>query len=157
MAPNNPSPTTITLPNTDLVTFDIGGKIIVVSGEKTSVMKNDSTADEMLACREHAVIEHGEIVVLISIINYSCGTCEKSFAAGFRAREGHCDRNAHTRPSHECDTCPQFFLTENARQAHMTAMNHFLFVCDFCDLAFQDEEHLGDHGRDAHRLKGLPL
>ncbi|KAK1752702.1 hypothetical protein QBC47DRAFT_389129 [Echria macrotheca] len=67
------------------------------------------------------------------ISHFECGTCEKAFPAGWRARDNHCNATGHHRPNYECDTCPRWFHCQSACDQHMRAKNHFVHSDNYSD------------------------
>ncbi|CAM1511829.1 Fc.00g093420.m01.CDS01 [Cosmosporella sp. VM-42] len=70
---------------------------------------------------------------------FRCGTCWRSFYAGWRARDQHCEVVGHARPEFECDTCDEYFDDEHDRREHMDDEAHWdqdAVECMYCDLMF---------------------
>ncbi|KAJ4292902.1 hypothetical protein N0V88_005562 [Collariella sp. IMI 366227] len=85
---------------------------------------------------------------------FECGTCDKVFPAGWRARKQHCEATGHEIPDFECDSCDAYFSSEQARQRHMRAKGHFDcysvqespdWECHCCDDWFWTEQECIDH------------
>ncbi|KAL2128841.1 hypothetical protein VTI74DRAFT_8573 [Chaetomium olivicolor] len=90
---------------------------------------------------------------------FECGTCGKSFPAGCRARDQHCEATGHDIPDFECDTCDAYFGSEHARQQHMRAKGHFYekeeeetpgWECRRCNNVFWTEQECRDHMVENH-------
>ncbi|KAB5540315.1 hypothetical protein GE09DRAFT_1245347 [Coniochaeta sp. 2T2.1] len=81
---------------------------------------------------------------------YTCGTCWKTFPAGWKARDNHCDATGHQIPRFECDRCERYFASESAREAHMWAKNHFDLECNICDETWPNEEDVKEHEVEEH-------
>ncbi|POR35454.1 Uncharacterized protein TPAR_04355 [Tolypocladium paradoxum] len=82
--------------------------------------------------------------------DFECGTCGKTFPAGWQARENHCNATGHSEPDYECDSCPRWFNSEEAREQHMDATGHWCFECACCDDTWSTEEELIDHEHEDH-------
>lgn len=85
---------------------------------------------------------------------FKCGTCNKVFEAGWRARENHLHSTGHHAPAFECDTCPRYLGSENARFQHMDALNHFEWECSVCDETWPTENQKVEHEHEDHNYCG---
>jgi NAD-dependent SIR2 family protein deacetylase len=91
---------------------------------------------------------------------FECGTCGKTFPAGWRARDNHCAATGHSPPPFECDTCPRVLRSEHARYQHMLALGHFAeedpvdYECRACDWTYTTEEDRDEHEHDDHNYCG---
>lgn len=81
---------------------------------------------------------------------YECGSCWKSFPAGWTARENHCRSTGHSRPTFECDSCHRNFGSETARFQHMDATNHFDHECSICDETWPTASERKTHEIEEH-------
>jgi hypothetical protein len=52
--------------------------------------------------------------LIVMHFHFMCGTCGKSFPAGWRARESHLYMTGHRAPRFECETCPRSFSSDDA-------------------------------------------
>lgn len=84
--------------------------------------------------------------------DFECGTCGKSFPAGWQARDQHYCALGHEPPEFECDTCPRILRDDNAKFQHMLARNHFANECrvDDCDETWPTVEQRIRHEHNAH-------
>ncbi|KAK2594337.1 hypothetical protein QQS21_007938 [Conoideocrella luteorostrata] len=89
----------------------------------------------------------------------TCGTCWRTFAAGWQSRQQHMDATGHCPPDFECDTCDRYFGIQHAADQHMTDVGHWAessdcdepdYWCEDCDDAFYDEADLRDHEVEEH-------
>ncbi|KID93622.1 Zinc finger, double-stranded RNA binding protein, partial [Metarhizium majus ARSEF 297] len=89
----------------------------------------------------------------------TCGTCWRTFPAGWQSRQQHMDARGHCPPNFECDTCDRYFSSQHAVNQHMTDTGHWAessesdepeYECDDCDDAFYDEDDLRDHEIKEH-------
>ncbi|KAM4058336.1 zinc-finger double-stranded RNA-binding domain-containing protein [Hirsutella rhossiliensis] len=81
---------------------------------------------------------------------FECGTCDKAFPAGLRARDKHCRSTGHSPPNLECDTCHRWFWSERARQQHMDALDHRVFSCSVCSETWPSQDACTEHEHDDH-------
>ena len=79
-----------------------------------------------------------------------CLTCGKSFAAGWAARDAHCNALGHEAPEFECASCPKWFMSRRACEQHMDDTNHWPYVCQFCDESWPTREQCDEHEADEH-------
>lgn len=93
-----------------------------------------------------------------------CGTCQKTFPAGVRARDNHCRSTGHDWPLYECESCGDTFRSPASRLQHMEALNHFesdsrdYFAyditcdveCNLCYDTFPDDDERVEHEHDDH-------
>lgn len=93
---------------------------------------------------------HTSRSTMVVINDYTCGTCLRTFPAGWKARENHCDATGHMRPTFECDSCARFFGSEKAQWQHMDACNHFAWDCRFCNETWPTEDRRDEHEQDEH-------
>ncbi|KAF2156503.1 hypothetical protein K461DRAFT_97044 [Myriangium duriaei CBS 260.36] len=82
--------------------------------------------------------------------DFTCGTCGKTFPAGWEARDNHLRSTGHSAPTFECDTCSRYFGSEKARFQHMDAVNHFRWECNLCDETWPTEGMRQDHEHSEH-------
>ncbi|KAH6654056.1 hypothetical protein BKA67DRAFT_564050 [Truncatella angustata] len=82
--------------------------------------------------------------------DYECGSCHKTFEAGWQARENHLRSTGHHAPTFECDSCPSHFRSETARFQHMDALNHFEWECSLCNETWPTDEQRVEHEHDDH-------
>lgn len=83
-------------------------------------------------------------------MSYLCGTCGRTFPAGWKARQQHCDATGHSPPPYECSSCPRWFNSDLACRQHMSNRNHFPYQCELCDETWPSEEELQDHEVQDH-------
>lgn len=84
-------------------------------------------------------------------MTFTCGICWREFPAGWRSREQHFEATGHEEPNFECDTCDRYFGTQNTKNQHMTALNHWReYECDDCSDGFYDEDDLRNHEASKH-------
>lgn len=82
--------------------------------------------------------------------DFQCGTCLKTFPAGWKARDNHCRMTGHFIPNFECETCPRWFRSQGACDQHMNDLNHWPFECSICDETWPTEEECTDHEIEIH-------
>ncbi|KAM4061858.1 putative zinc finger protein [Hirsutella rhossiliensis] len=86
--------------------------------------------------------------------DFECGTCGKTFPAGWRARDNHCNSTGHSRPSFECDVCPRWFGSQQACNQHMRDTGHWQTVeryeCACCYDTWPTEEQCTEHEHQDH-------
>ncbi|GAB0145854.1 hypothetical protein EsHS_00006273 [Epichloe bromicola] len=89
----------------------------------------------------------------------TCGTCWRTFPAGWRSRQQHMDATGHCPPDYECQTCDRYFGSWHAVCQHMTDVGHWAessesdgpeYQCDDCGDAFYNEADLRDHEVEEH-------
>ncbi|KAI1261906.1 hypothetical protein F5Y18DRAFT_189590 [Xylariaceae sp. FL1019] len=80
----------------------------------------------------------------------TCGTCRKSFPAGYNARLNHLRMTGHQMPAFECDKCACFFNGETARISHMSRANHFKYQCHKCHETWPTEGQRTEHEHEYH-------
>lgn len=94
----------------------------------------------------------------------ACGSCQKTFPAGVRARDNHCRSTGHDWPVYECDTCGDVFGSRASRLQHMQALDHFDYdvvsgnvygseddvECNRCYDTFPNDEERVEHEHDEH-------
>ncbi|KJZ74885.1 hypothetical protein HIM_05794 [Hirsutella minnesotensis 3608] len=81
---------------------------------------------------------------------FECGTCDKAFPTGCRARDQHCRSTGHSIPAHECQTCQRWFYSQSACEQHMRDVNHWSIECSVCNQTFPSQEQCTTHERDVH-------
>ncbi|KAI1631316.1 hypothetical protein F4809DRAFT_177822 [Biscogniauxia mediterranea] len=86
--------------------------------------------------------------------DFECGTCYKTFPAGWKARDNHLRSTGHRAPAFECDTCARYFGSEKARFQHMVDVNHFLYECTKCYETWPTEEQQIEHEHKQHHYCG---
>lgn len=82
--------------------------------------------------------------------NFTCGTCQKGFPSGWRARDAHCAAVHHAPPEFECDICPRYFASSRASFQHMARKNHFAYLCEACGLTWPTGPELHEHEEVEH-------
>ncbi|KAI8624293.1 hypothetical protein F5Y19DRAFT_322010 [Xylariaceae sp. FL1651] len=65
-------------------------------------------------------------------MTFHCGTCWREFLT-LQARQQHMNALDHEIPEFECDTCSRFFRSRRAVEQHMNAMNHWYWECRYDD------------------------
>lgn len=88
---------------------------------------------------------------MVVVKHFACGTCNKRFPSGARARDRHCSDLGHAVPAFECDACPRYFKSERARFQHMHASNHFAHRCQQCPQTCPSLERLQRHEENVHQ------
>ncbi|KAM4058366.1 zinc-finger double-stranded RNA-binding domain-containing protein [Hirsutella rhossiliensis] len=86
--------------------------------------------------------------------DFECDTCGKTFPAGWRARDNHCNSTGHSRRSFECDVCPRWFGSQQACNQHMRDTGHWQTVeryeCACCYDTWPTEERCTEHEHQDH-------
>ncbi|KAF4974952.1 hypothetical protein FZEAL_8215 [Fusarium zealandicum] len=83
---------------------------------------------------------------------FECGTCDRQFLAGWRARDQHCQATGHTPPRFECDVCDEYFCDDEDRVNHMYYNDHWAedaLECAVCPLKYRGSA-LREHEAQAH-------
>ncbi|KAI1435566.1 hypothetical protein GGR50DRAFT_307194 [Xylaria sp. CBS 124048] len=82
--------------------------------------------------------------------DYQCGTCYKTFMAGWRARENHFYSTGHAAPDFECSRCAANFSSNTRLFNHMNAANHFRWNCSLCPETWPTEDQRISHEHFEH-------
>ena len=90
----------------------------------------------------------------------TCGTCWRTYPAGWQSREQHLNATGYQAPNFECDMCDRYFGSQHAVNQHMNGVGHWAesdsneeeyeYECDDCDEAFCEEDDLRDHEVKEH-------
>ncbi|EEU40701.1 uncharacterized protein NECHADRAFT_90758 [Fusarium vanettenii 77-13-4] len=67
---------------------------------------------------------------------FDCGTCQRMFPSGCKARNQHCQATGHSPPAFECDTCCFYFDDEHDRRDHMDLESHWIPDAPECSLCY---------------------
>ncbi|KAK2741961.1 hypothetical protein CKAH01_01388 [Colletotrichum kahawae] len=84
----------------------------------------------------------------------TCGTCNREFWAGWRARDQHCNATGHSPPRFECYSCDDYFVDSEDKQEH-EAEEHL--HCGPCDRDFTSWNAIQQHlNSRVHGASGIP-
>ncbi|KAK7216824.1 hypothetical protein V2G26_004827 [Clonostachys chloroleuca] len=84
---------------------------------------------------------------------FECGSCDRLFWAGWKARDQHCSATGHRHPDFECDTCYFIFDNEQTRRRHMDISRHWndaAVPCNACNSFLPTEQEAKQHEADVH-------
>lgn len=131
-------------------------------GSSKGTQGRQCAAENAVTPRPHILIstnnqQHSRSSSLIEQLNtmsFECGTCQRLFPAGWRARDNHLRSTGHLAPEFECDTCFRCLNSERGRFQHMEALNHFAWGCGVCDETWPTDNRRTEHEQENHNVCG---